>query len=70
MVVLYTNHCPLCNALKDILTEKKIEFREETSIDRMVELGLANSPMPRLGVPDLEHILTYKEALKWLNEKR
>lgn len=70
MVVLYTNHCPLCDNLKDLLKSKKIEFEEETSVEKMIELGLDGSPMPRLGVPTEDHILTYKEALKWLNEKR
>lgn len=67
MVVLYTNHCPLCNMLKDLLINKNIEYIEETDVNKMIELGLANSPMPRLGVDD--SILTYKEALKWINEK-
>lgn len=70
MVVLYTNHCPLCDNLKDMLKSAKIDFVEETNVEKMIELGLANSPMPRLGVDDEDHILTYKEALGWLNRKR
>lgn len=70
MVVLYTNHCPLCNALKEQLQSKKIDYREETDVNTMIALGLADKPMPRLSVPDKENILTYKEALAWLNEKR
>ena len=70
MIILYTNHCPLCNALKDKLNEKKIDYVEETDVNKMIELGLANSPMPRLKVPDSDTILTYKEALQWINGKR
>ena len=70
MVVLYTNHCPLCNGLKSMLDANKIEYTEETDIDKMISLGLGNSPMPRLGVPGEDHILTYKEAIQWINRKR
>ena len=70
MVVLYTNHCPQCSALKDMLIKKNIDFEEETDVEKMVELGLHTAPMPRLGVPGKQNILTYKEALKWLNEER
>lgn len=70
MIVLYTNHCPLCDALKDKLNENHIEFQEETDVEKMINLGLANGPMPRLSVPGKDTILTYKEALKWLNEER
>lgn len=70
MVVLYTNHCPLCDALKDMLNKNKIQFTEETDVETMIKLGLADKPMPRLRVPDRSNILTYKEAIEWLNEKR
>ena len=69
MVVLYTNHCPLCNALQDLLETNNISYEEETDIEKMISLGLADKPMPRLRVPDSEQILTYKEAIQWINRK-
>ena len=65
MIVLYSNHCPLCNALKDQLDAKKITYTEENDINKMIELGIVRTPM--LGVDD--KLLTYKEALQWLTEK-
>ena len=70
MVVLYTNHCPLCNTLKDMLDNNNIEYVEETNVQVMLQKGLANSPMPRLQLNEDEPILTYKQALQWLKEKR
>lgn len=69
MVVLYTNHCPLCNNLKELLDSNKIDYIEETDIEKMIDLGLGNSPMPRLRVPEEPNILTYKEAIQWINRK-
>lgn len=69
MVVLYTNHCPLCNNLKDLLDANHIEYEEETDIEKMINMGLGNSHMPRLGVPGESKILTYKEAIQWINRK-
>lgn len=68
MVVLYTNHCPLCNALKDALNKQNVLFTEETDVNKMLSLGITRTPM--LGVPDRESLLSYKEALQWLQEKR
>lgn len=67
MVVLYTNHCPLCNALKDALNDKNVSYIEETDENKMLSLGIDRTPM--LSVPNSEKLLNYKEALQWLREK-
>lgn len=68
MTVLYTNHCPLCNALKEKLDAEHIDYIEETNIETMLSLGIDRTPMLRVDGSD--NLLTYKDALKWLNEKR
>ena len=69
MTVIYTqNHCPLCDALKDTLKAKNIEFTEEKDVELMLSLGITRTPM--LHVEDKPELLSYKEALKWLEEKR
>ena len=68
MTVLYTNHCPLCNALKDKLDAKKIDYTEVTDVDQMIKLGITKTPMLRVdNIPDL---LNYKDSLKWVEEVR
>lgn len=68
MVVLYTNHCPLCNRLKEVLDEANVEYVEETNIEKMINLGISRTPMLRIS--EDSELLTYKDALNWLNEKR
>ena len=71
MVVLYSNHCPLCDRLKELLIELGEEYREENDVEIMTSLGIDRTP--RLGVDVLteegeQHILLkYALALKWLN---
>lgn len=68
MNVLYTNHCPLCNALKEQLDAKKIEYVEETDLETMLNLGITRTPMMHVdGYPQL---LNYKDSLKWVEETR
>ena len=67
MVVLYTNHCPLCNYLKDLLDNKHIEYQEVTDIDYMLSLGITKTPMLQV---DNGELMKYKQALDWVNEKR
>ena len=68
MVVLYTNHCPLCNRLKEVLDEANVGYVEETDIEKMINLGISRTPMLRIS--EDSELLTYKDALNWLNEKR
>lgn len=68
MIVIYTNHCPLCNALEDLLNENNIEYEEETDVDAMLAMGIDRTPM--LKVDDDLPPLTYKEALNWIKERK
>lgn len=64
MVVLYSTGCPRCNVLKQKLDSKKIEYNIFNDVDAMLEKGITNVPM--LEVDD--KLMTYPEALKWLNK--
>lgn len=71
MVVLYSNHCPLCNRLKEVLNETNVEYQEVNDVDVMESLGIDRTP--QLGVDittdeGVEHVLLkYAKALQWLN---
>ena len=71
MVVLYSNHCPLCNRLKEVLDEAKVDYAEVNDINIMDSLGIDRTP--QLGVDvdtenGVSHILfKYATALKWVN---
>lgn len=64
MIILYSTGCPRCNVLKQKLDSKKIEYTIFHDIDAMLDKGITNVPM--LEVED--RLMTYPEALKWLNE--
>ena len=66
MIKLYTNHCPLCNYLKDLLDSKKISYEEVTDEQFMLSIGISRTPMLDPGSGEL---LTYKDALNWVNEQ-
>jgi predicted DCC family thiol-disulfide oxidoreductase YuxK len=71
MVVLYSNHCPLCNRLKEVLDKAKVDYEEVNDIDVMDSLGIDRTP--QLGVDvntdeEVRHILLkYATALKWVS---
>ena len=42
---MYTTGCPNCRALKALLDEKKIQYTEETSVEKMLSLGITKVPV-------------------------
>ena len=74
MVVLYSNHCPLCNRLKEVLEDAKVDFEEVNDISAMTALGIERTPM--LGVDDIAEpglrqvLLKYGDALKWVERHK
>lgn len=67
MIKLYTNHCPACGNLKELLDAKKIQYEEVDDVQYMLSIGLSHMPM--LELEDGTR-LKYAQALKWVNEKR
>lgn len=72
MVILYSNHCPLCNRLKEVLDGAKIDYKEENDLAVMDSLGIDRTP--QLGVDIIVEgeerriLLKYPSALKWVND--
>ena len=65
MVTLYTTHCPRCKVLARKLDAYGVEYRTNEDVSEMTEKGLKSAP--GLGLPD-GRILTFAEAVDWLNE--
>ena len=42
---MYTTGCPNCRARKALLDEKKIQYTEETSVEKMLSLGITKVPV-------------------------
>ena len=66
MIVLYSNHCPLCDNLRDMLNKNKINYELVDDVDKMSALGINRTPMLQI---DDGSLLKYKDALNWVNER-
>ena len=67
MITLYTNHCPLCNALKDLLDQEKIQYEEVTDEQFMLSLGITRTPVLEVNKGEF---LKYPDALKWVETRK
>ena len=63
-VVMYSTGCPKCKILKKKLDEKKVEYEEETDVEKMKSMGIDRVPM--LSVDG--KLLSYLEAVKLIND--
>ena len=45
MLKLYSTHCPVCNAVIRVLTEKNIEFEEITNQEEIIDITFAGDYM-------------------------
>lgn len=63
-VIMYTTGCPKCKILKKKMDEKKVEYEEETDVEKMKSMGIDRVPM--LSVDG--KLLSYLEAVKLIND--
>ena len=66
MVVLYSNHCPRCNCLKELLDKAGVSYEEENDISVMEALGIDRTPMLKVEDGDTQELLKYPAAIKWV----
>jgi glutaredoxin-related protein len=69
MVVLYSNHCPLCNRLKEVLDNAGVLYEEVNDIATMEALGIDRTPMLRVDTETEPEMLKYAAALKWVEQR-
>ena len=62
-VILYSTGCPKCRVLERKLSDKGIDFTENTSLDEMETLGIMEVPV--LSVDG--ELLGFLDAIQWLN---
>lgn len=62
-ITLYTTHCPKCKVIEKKLALKKIEYKEETDIEKMKELGFSSVPILEVN----GEFLKFADANKWIN---
>ena len=65
MIVLYsTEHCPMCNMLKQKLNAAKLEYEICTDVDQMLQLGIHSVPKMLAD----GKLLNLSEAVKYINQ--
>lgn len=64
-IILYSNGCPQCKVLEAKLKQKGVIYKTINDIDVMIEKGFKSIPMLEID----NEIMTYAQALKWLNDK-
>lgn len=63
IIKLYTTqHCSMCKMLKELLTNKKIEFETVEDLDEMEKKGFKSVPMLEVD----GKIMNTKEAFAWI----
>ena len=66
-MILYTTKCPKCQILKDLLNKNCIKFNEINDIEIIKQKGFTHVPMLE---DDNNTIMTFAEAVKWMNDKK
>lgn len=61
-IILYSNHCPQCMILENILKTKKLEYTIFTDEDEMIKMGFKSMPMLSVN----GNIYNFSEALEWV----
>lgn len=56
----------MCNVLKSKLSEKHIDYTEENSVEKMMNMGITSVPI--LCADGL--LLSFKEAVEWVNKQQ
>lgn len=62
-IVLYTNHCPKCEILKEKLNSVGFDYDIEDNVETLHDMGFTHMPM--LKIDDM--ILSYKQAFEYID---
>lgn len=61
-VILYSNHCPKCNILKQKLKKARIKFEEINDVDLMISKGFSTVPLLEVD----GNAMNFVDAFKWI----
>jgi hypothetical protein len=64
-IILYSTGCLKCNILKKKLSDKKITYTENNSVDEMISLGIEQVPVLSID----GELLDFNSANEWINEQ-
>lgn len=65
MIMLFSTGCPKCSILKKKLEQKGIMYQENNSVEEMLELGITQVPVLKVG----NSLLEFVDANDWVNKQ-
>ncbi len=65
MIILFSTGCPKCLILKKKLEQKGIVYQENNSVEEMLELGITQVPILKVG----NCLLEFADANNWINQQ-
>lgn len=65
-IVLYSNGCPKCRTLEQLLNKEHIEYVVDSDINHMIKHGIQAVPVLQIGDGKL---LSFDEAIQWIRKK-
>ena len=64
--ILYSAHCPCCEALEERLRQTEIEYAVVSDTGQILALGITRVPILEINGQKLN----YPAAIRWLNERK
>lgn len=65
-IVLYSNGCPKCRTLEQMLNKEHIGYTIDSDITHMIERGIQTVPVLQV---NNETLLPFDEAIQWIRKK-
>lgn len=65
-IILYSNECPKCRTLEQLLNKEHVEYKIDSDISHMIEHGIQTVPVLQIGD---EKLLSFDEAIQWIRKK-
>lgn len=65
-IILYSNECPKCRTLEQLLNKEHVEYKIDSDISHMIEHGIQTVPVLQIGDGSL---LPFDEAIQWIRKK-
>ena len=64
--ILYSTHCPCCEALEEWLRQAEIEYAVVSDTEQILALGITHVPILEIDGRQMN----YPAAIRWLNERK
>jgi hypothetical protein len=64
-LILFTTNCPKCKILEKKMDDKKLNFKLETDVTELIDMGFTTAPVLKID----NDYLDFGKAIKWINKQ-